>query len=174
MGRSAQWVGEGRCLPSGGGAGAGGPEAGRSLRETEKPQGVPRVTGEAGERTAGDEFQGEQVGSGKFPQDPTWILPSAGCKVTPASHALLVLLCICCRVQCFTHINSDAHDDLICVWAHSVPQWCPTLSRPPGLQPTGLSRPWTFPGKNTGVGCHYSSSSSSRGSTQPKDRTCIS
>ena len=52
---------------------------------------VPRVTGEAGERTAGDEFQEEQVGSGKFPQVPAWILPSAGWKVTPASHALLIL-----------------------------------------------------------------------------------
>ena len=27
-------------------------------------------------------------------------------------------------------------------------------SRPHGLQPTRLLRPWGFPGKNTGVGCH--------------------
>ena len=27
-------------------------------------------------------------------------------------------------------------------------------SRPHGLQPTGLLRPWDFPGKSTGVGCH--------------------
>ena len=27
-------------------------------------------------------------------------------------------------------------------------------SRPPGLQPTRLLRPWGFPGKSTGVGCH--------------------
>ena len=36
-------------------------------------------------------------------------------------------------------------------WSHSVvsdPQ------RPHGLQPTRLLRPWEFPGKNTGVGCH--------------------
>ena len=26
--------------------------------------------------------------------------------------------------------------------------------RPHGLQPTGLLRPWGFPGKSTGVGCH--------------------
>ena len=25
---------------------------------------------------------------------------------------------------------------------------------PPGLQPTRLLRPWDFPGKSTGVGCH--------------------
>ena len=27
-------------------------------------------------------------------------------------------------------------------------------SRPHGLQPTRLFRPWDFPGKSTGVGCH--------------------
>ena len=30
----------------------------------------------------------------------------------------------------------------------------PDSSRPHGLQPTRLLRPWDFPGKNTGVGCH--------------------
>ena len=35
--------------------------------------------------------------------------------------------------------------------AHS----CPTLSDPiHGLKPTRLLRPWDFPGKSTGVGCH--------------------
>ena len=34
-----------------------------------------------------------------------------------------------------------------------VAQSCPTL-RPHGLQPTRLLRPWDFPGKSTGVGCH--------------------
>ena len=28
-------------------------------------------------------------------------------------------------------------------------------SRPHGLQPTRLLHPWDFPGKSTGVGCHY-------------------
>ena len=27
--------------------------------------------------------------------------------------------------------------------------------RPHGLQPTRFLRPWDFPGKNTGVGCHF-------------------
>ena len=27
--------------------------------------------------------------------------------------------------------------------------------RPHGLQPTRLIRPWDFPGKSTGVGCHH-------------------
>ena len=35
-----------------------------------------------------------------------------------------------------------------------VAQSCPT-QRPHGLQPNRLLRPWDFPGKNTGVGCHY-------------------
>ena len=34
-----------------------------------------------------------------------------------------------------------------------VAQLCPTLL-PHGLQPTRLLRPWDFPGKSTGVGCH--------------------
>ena len=37
-------------------------------------------------------------------------------------------------------------------WSHSVvsdPQ------RPHGLQPTRLLCPWDFPGKSTGVGCHF-------------------
>ena len=31
---------------------------------------------------------------------------------------------------------------------------CVRLSRPHGLQPTRQLRPWDFPGKSTGVGCH--------------------
>ena len=30
-----------------------------------------------------------------------------------------------------------------------------TSVRPNGLQPTRLLSPWDFPGKNTGVGCHF-------------------
>ena len=36
-------------------------------------------------------------------------------------------------------------------WSHSV---LSDSSRPHGLQPTRLLRPWDFPGKSTGVGCH--------------------
>ena len=35
-----------------------------------------------------------------------------------------------------------------------ITQSCPTLRDPHGLQPTRLLRPWDFPGKSTGVGCH--------------------
>ena len=36
-------------------------------------------------------------------------------------------------------------------WSHSVVS---DSSPPHGLQPTRLLRPWDFPGKSTGVGCH--------------------
>ena len=39
-----------------------------------------------------------------------------------------------------------------------APHACSVLSdssRPHGLQPTRLLRPWDSPGKNTGVGCHF-------------------
>ena len=36
-------------------------------------------------------------------------------------------------------------------WSHSVVS---DSSRPHGLQPTRLLRPWDFPGNSTGVGCH--------------------
>ena len=35
-----------------------------------------------------------------------------------------------------------------------VAQSCLTLKQRHGLQPTRLLRPWDFPGKSTGVGCH--------------------
>ena len=56
-----------------------------------------------------------------------------------------------------------------CVCMCSVAQLCLTL-QPHGLQPIRLLCPWDFPGKNTGVGCH----SSSRGSSRPRDRACVS
>ena len=37
-------------------------------------------------------------------------------------------------------------------WSHSVVS---DFSRPLGLQPTRLLHPWDFPGKSTGVGCHF-------------------
>ena len=37
----------------------------------------------------------------------------------------------------------------------SVAQSYPILLRPYRLHPTSLLCPWDFPGKNTGVGCHF-------------------
>ena len=37
----------------------------------------------------------------------------------------------------------------------SVSQLCLTLCDPAGCSPPGSPRPWSFAGKNTGVGCHF-------------------
>ena len=36
-----------------------------------------------------------------------------------------------------------------------VAKLCPTLLQPYGQEPNRLLSPWDFPGKNTGVGCHF-------------------
>ena len=46
---------------------------------------------------------------------------------------------------------SAIHESEKWKWSHSVVS---DSSRPHGLQPTMLLRPWDFPGKSTGVGCH--------------------
>ena len=38
---------------------------------------------------------------------------------------------------------------------NEVAQWCPTLCGPMDCSLPGSSRPWDFPGKSTGVGCHF-------------------
>ena len=46
---------------------------------------------------------------------------------------------------------SPMHESEKWKWSLSVVS---DSSRPHGLQPTGLLRPWDFPGKSSGVGCH--------------------
>ena len=46
---------------------------------------------------------------------------------------------------------SPMHEGEKWKWSRSVMS---NSSRPYGLQPTRLLRPWDFPGKSTGVGCH--------------------
>ena len=46
---------------------------------------------------------------------------------------------------------SPMHESEKWKWSHSVVS---DSSRPNGRQPTRLLRPWDFPGKSTGVGCH--------------------
>ena len=46
---------------------------------------------------------------------------------------------------------SPVHEREKWKWSHSVVS---DSSWPHGLQPTRLLRPWDFPGKSTGVGCH--------------------
>ena len=44
-------------------------------------------------------------------------------------------------------VRSRCPESGVCVVSNSL--------QPRGLQPTGLLCPWDFPGKNTGVGCHF-------------------
>ena len=46
---------------------------------------------------------------------------------------------------------SPVHESEKWKWSRSVVS---NSSRPHALQPTRLLRPWDFPGKSTGVGCH--------------------
>ena len=48
-------------------------------------------------------------------------------------------------------LPSPMHESETWKWSRSVVS---DSSRPRGLQPTRLLRPWDFPGKSTGVGCH--------------------
>ena len=57
----------------------------------------------------------------------------------------------------------------VCLMMHACSVVFDSL-QPHKLQPTGLLRPWNFPGKNTAVGCH----SYPKGSSQPRDWTRIS
>ena len=52
---------------------------------------------------------------------------------------------------------SPMHESEKWKWSHSV---LSNSSWPHGLQPTRLLRPWDFPGKSTGVGCHCLSDAS--------------
>ena len=47
---------------------------------------------------------------------------------------------------------SPMHESEKWKWSRSVMSDC---LWPHGLQPTRLLHPWDFPGKSTGVGCHY-------------------
>ena len=49
-------------------------------------------------------------------------------------------------------IPSPMHESEKSKWSRSVVS---DSSQPHGLQPTRLLRPWDFPGKSTGVGCHH-------------------
>ena len=53
-------------------------------------------------------------------------------------------------------ILSNGQDDkfYVTVWRSEVAQSCETL-RSHGLLPTRLLHLWNFPGKSTGVGCHF-------------------
>ena len=54
-----------------------------------------------------------------------------------------VYVCVCVCVYIYMYICC------------SVAKLYQTFLQPHGLQTTRLLHPWNFPGKNTGVGCHF-------------------
>ena len=62
---------------------------------------------------------------------------------------------------------SPIHESEKWKWSRSVVS---DSSRPHGLWPTRLLRPWDSPGTSTGVGCHFLL----QGSSRPRDRTWVS
>ena len=68
---------------------------------------------------------------------------------------------------------SPVHESEKWKWSRSVVS---DSQRPHGLQPNRLLRPWDFPSKSTGVGCHFLLPPSltlpyPRGSSLPRDQT---
>ena len=61
----------------------------------------------------------------------------------------------CCLINARWTAFPILHGCFSRLCSRSVTKLCPTLLRPPGLYPTRLLCPWNFPGKNTGVGCHF-------------------
>ena len=55
--------------------------------------------------------------------------------------------------------NLDPHEKRKSVWDSVERKWSRSVAsdslQPHGLEPAGLLHPWDFPGKNTGVGCHF-------------------
>ena len=75
------------------------------------------------------------------------------------------------------HTHTSRHTQCFCpLCCCLIAKSCPTLLRPHGQQPARLLCLWDFPGKNTGVGCHFLLSGSSwpRESSQSRDQTCLS
>ena len=71
--------------------------------------------------------------AGQNPADVGW--PLLGICVESLSFRIKKnLVCVCVCVSCLVVSAS--------LWPH-------------GLQPTRLLHPWNFPGKSTGVGCHF-------------------
>ena len=81
-------------------------------------------------------------------------LNTVGFKTSPLGA--LSRACICLLNSQFCDYPQWEWASLVlkgCVCAGT--QLCPTLLWPRGLQPTRFLCLWNFPGKNTGVGCHF-------------------
>ena len=102
------------------------------------------------------------VGGAIQPTYPLAIPLSSYLQSFPASRSFPALLLISHFSRVWPHpwdspgksglpFPSPVHKSEKWKWSRSVMF---DSSRPHGLQPTRLLRPWDFPGKSTGVGCH--------------------
>ena len=71
---------------------------------------------------------------------------------------------LCLKLSAKRSVKNDI------VYVSVSAQLHPTLFDPSGPVARRLLCPWNFPGKNTGVGCHFLL----QGISQPRDWTCIS
>ena len=121
------------------------------------------------------DFRVERNGSPAFLSCLNWLSPKhTSWSLNHISHWLLLLsrfsrVRLCATTQMAAHqappslgfsrhehwsgllFPSPMHESEKWKWSRSVVSGS---SRPHGLQPTRLLRPWDFPGKSTGVGCH--------------------
>ena len=81
----------------------------------------------------------------EHPADPGWLVPLVQ-QVT-----ICILQGGCNGALGATFKRGEADEMVVAVVAKS----CLTLLQPHGLKPTRLLCPGDFPGKNTGVGCHF-------------------
>ena len=66
--------------------------------------------------------------------------------------------CMHTRVRTHANTHTHTHRALTVRWKWKWKSSCSVVSHslwPHGLQPTRLLCPWNFPGKSTGVGCHF-------------------
>ena len=81
-----------------------------------------------------------------------------------------------CSMQDLSSLTRDqTHAPALRVQSRSpccclIAKSCPTPLQPHGLKPTRILCSWNFPGKNTGVGCHFLL----WGSFRPGNQACIS
>ena len=67
------------------------------------------------------------------------------------AHCKDILLLLLLNCWSGLPFPSPTHESKKWKWSHAVVS---DSLQPHGLQPTRLLRPWDFPGKSTGVGCH--------------------
>ena len=90
-----------------------------------------------------------QLGTGCQNEHTELVPPLLSTK--PALRMYIFLPYLTLNTQSIYTVILLYHTRLTYVYAQS----CPTLCNPMDCSPLGSSCPWNFPGKNTGVDCHF-------------------